>query len=146
MRKVAAMLLVPSIMLLGCSEPVPERPVSVLEVRDNIHAWNGETVTIDGWLGECRGYDCRIYNSLSDARTVELSVAKKGAWMEAFGRTLGIASNTDFDAEAIKVPFTRIRLTAKVSDECRGSWTSCLDRVPDLYVISFKPIETSKDK
>lgn len=145
MTNTAVILLALSTMLLGCPKPVPDHPVSVLDVQKNIHAWDGETVTIDGWLGECRGYDCRIYNSLSDARMADQGDMAKTAWMEAMDRSLGIASNDSFDAEAIKAPFTKIRLKAKVSDKCSGSSIICLDRVPDLYVTSFKPIITSKD-
>ena len=118
--------------LTACSSNVPVEPVSPVEVLNNIHAWNGRDVTVEGWLGVCKGYDCRIFPTLADAIAVKSSEPSSKEWMAAFDRGLGIGSALNFDELAAPLQFHKVQISGRISDVCRGLHSGCLDRAPDI--------------
>lgn len=128
----------------GCAKPAPLMPVSVQDVIDNIHAWNGKIVTVDGWLGKCGGLDCHIHPTLADAKTIALIDYSNDAWKGAMDRAVGIGYDSKFDQTAEPLQLTRVLLKARVSDRCRGWFVGCTDRAPDLTPISIQPNPSGK--
>ncbi len=132
------------ILISGCEKSATKNVTNVADVIANIHKWNGKTVVIEGWLGECGGYDCGLYQSLEDARTVANGDYKTTSWSEAMGRRLGIGYDETFDGNAYFLQFKPVILQARVSDECRREST-CFDRAPDLSPISIRLNYTKKE-
>jgi hypothetical protein len=120
----------------SCAKAVPKGAVSVADIIDNIHAWDGETVTVHGWLGQCQKLSCVLYASLSDAIIVE-SQRPDQAKLSAAIEGVSIGSSKTFDNAAAQLQFSEVIIRGKVSDECRGLFVDCTDRGPDLYPISI---------
>lgn len=137
-------LIVPLAILPGCAKPVPDRPVLVTEVVDNIHAWDGQTVTINGWLVLCQGHTCLLHPNLADAIIVVSAGPDPDEFMAAMDRGISIGSDKKFDAAAAPLQFSQVTVRGKVSDECRGWMVSCLDRASDIYPISIKSNSPTK--
>jgi hypothetical protein len=124
--------------LAACAKPVPTENVSTADVIDNIHAWNGKVVTVEGWLGECQGYNCGIFPALTDARVVVSGNYQTDEWRDAMNRSLSIGSADGFDETAAPLQFKRVRLKARVNDEC---WpANCTDRANILEPISIEAL------
>jgi hypothetical protein len=130
----------------ACATTHFDAVVSVADVLKNIHSWNGRTVTVEGWLRNCGGYDCGLYQSLEDARIVERGDDSSAVWLQAMDRRLSIAHDETFDAQVAGMKFQKIRLKAGVSDRCHKRFVVCTDRAPDLQPISFKTISNSKEQ
>lgn len=111
--------------------------VSVEQVTQNIHAWDGQIVTVSGWLGKCRGLDCAIYATLDDARSIG-PIYESNDYQAAMARRLGIGFDAEFDRKAAPLQFRKVRVRGRVSDECRGD-NICTDRAPDIHPISIEP-------
>jgi hypothetical protein len=118
--------------LSACAKPVPTKAVSTQEARDNIHAWNGRDVIVEGWLGTCQGYDCHIFRTLADAQIVAKGNPKTKEWRSAMDRSLGIGSATNFDELAAPLQFQEVQIFGRLSDACRGWFTGCTDRISDI--------------
>ena len=136
-------LIVPLAILAGCSKPVPKTPVLVTDVVDNIHAWDGETVTVHGWLGQCQRLSCNLYSSLSDAIIVA-SQRPEQAKLSAEIDGISIGSTKKFDQAAAPLQFSEVIVRGIVSDECRGWMVDCMDRASDIYPISIKSNSPTK--
>jgi hypothetical protein len=132
-------------LISGCTKLAPKTPVTVADVLANIHNWNQQIITIDGWLGICKGYNCRIFQSLADARAADFSQQENQINADVVDRALSIASDEKFDLAVLQIPFTKIRLKAKVNDECKRKMSVCKDRASNLFVISFKPIPQTEE-
>ena len=137
-------LIVPLAILAGCAKPVPKTPVLVTDVVDNIHAWDGQTVTINGWLGVCEGLSCLLHASLDDAVIVISPVSDKGEYLAAMDRSISIGSDKKFDAAAAPLQFSEVTVRGIVSDECHGWMVICIDRASDIYPISIKSNSPTK--
>lgn len=121
----------------GCAKPVPNGPVVVTDVIENIHYWDGEIVTVRGWLGQCQRLSCVLYSSLSDAIIVA-SQRPDHAKLSATIDAISIGSNIAFDQAAAPLEFSQVIITGRVSDECRGWTVDCLDRASDIHPISIR--------
>jgi hypothetical protein len=122
--------------LAACAKPVPSGNVSTTDLIDNIHAWNGKIVTVEGWLGECAGYNCGIFPTLIDARVVASGDYQSDEWGDAMDRGLSIGSADGFDESAAHLQFERVILKARVNDQC---WpANCTDRANVLEPISIE--------
>ena len=136
MRMLFALILTLA-MVSSCAKEVPDKPVSVADVVDNIHAWDGKIVTVVGWLGTCQGYDCGLYPTMRDAEIVATISSDNGGWKIAMGRRVSIGFDEEFDRAAGPLQFSKVSIRGKVSDECRGLFVGCTDRASDLYPISI---------
>jgi hypothetical protein len=58
--------------------------------------------------------------------------------LDAFRRGLGIGSGAGFDEAAAPHQHQYVVITGRVNDICRGFWTACTDRAPDLEPISIR--------
>jgi hypothetical protein len=110
-------------------DPLPAGETTVQAVIDNIYAWDGDVVTIRGWLGKCFDLDCHLFDEKNDA---------VGTGLERYGRALSIAYTPTFDDVAVHLQFSPVRLRAKVNADGLG-W---LDRAPVLRPISIAPLST----
>ena len=121
--------------LSGCGHPAPDHVVSVTALADNIVAWDGEQVTVEGWLGKCSNQDCHIFATVSDMNIVSRSNYESDEWSEAFRRGISIGYDDEFDKRAEPLQYTFVRVRARVNKEC---WpANCLDRADVLQPISI---------
>jgi hypothetical protein len=118
--------------LTACSKPAPNNAVSPKEALDNIHAWNGKDVIVEGWLGTCKGFDCNIYDTLADARIAAQGSHKSTKWQTAIDRGLGIGDALNFDELAAPLQFQKVQISGRLSDNCRRSSALCKDRSSDI--------------
>lgn len=123
-------------MVTGCTKQVPNKPVSVTDVVDNIHDWDGEVVTVYGWLGQCQRLSCVLYSSLSDAIIVASQRPEQAKRIAAIDG-VSIGSDEKFDRAAARLEFSQVIIRGKVSDECHGWTVDCMDRASDIYPISI---------
>ncbi len=130
----------------GCTKQAPDKPVLVADVIENIHAWDGQFVTVVGWLGTCEGYDCGLYSTLADAKIVAMDSGSMAKWKAAMDRRVSLAFDRKFDQAAKPLQFQQVSIRAKISDECRGLMTGCTDRAPDIYPVSITPYSPKKVK
>ena len=108
------------------------KPVLPSEARAKIHDWHGEDVFVEGWLGECKGYNCHIFDTLSEAKVVANGSPETSAWDNAMDDSLSIGSALNFDEVAAPMQFQKVQLFGRLSDRCRGFLGGCTDRVPDI--------------
>jgi hypothetical protein len=130
------------ISLGACSVPDPGKTYSVDEFRENIRSLDGQVVAVRGWLGTCQDYDCGLYPTLKEARTVEAGNSDSNAWMEAMDRRVGIGSKWMFDRTAAPLQFRLVEIKGQANAECRvpqGKF-GCLDRADEITPESIKAI------
>jgi hypothetical protein len=143
MMRGAALLLCSSMAMAGCNS-APVEPVTVTKARDNIHTWNGRIITVQGWLGNCQGYDCGIYPTLPEAKSVMSDDPHSSQWQSAMNRRLSIGTAYDFDEKAAPLQFQQVSIQAVLSDVCRGWDRGCTDRAPDLVPLSIVVLHPAK--
>ena len=134
--------------LLGCTKAAPAVQ-TVAEIEPRIHALNGKTVSVGGYLGECAGFECRLF---VDKAGWDKFVASANGTMEAIRRHnrgekvdpsallftepqhLGIGSGAGFDQKAAGLTQRYVVITGRITDECRGpnNEPGCIDRSTDL--------------
>lgn len=127
-------------LLSGCAFSAPSDAMSVEEVIADIEALDGHDVAIRGWLGQCGGNDCGLYESLEDARTVERGDYDSDEWRAAMDRGLSIGASDSFDAMASMMQFKEVIIRGEVDAMCMTGhdpdnpdfgWM-CLDRAGDI--------------
>jgi hypothetical protein len=107
-------------------------PVLPSEARAKISKWHGEDVLLEGWLGECKGYNCHIFDTLSEAKIVANGSSKSPGLRKAMDNSLSIGTALNFDDVAAPMQFQKVQLFGRLSDRCRGLFVGCTDRVPDI--------------
>ncbi len=132
MTRSAPFVVVAVVALAACQAALPNMPVSPEIVRKNIHNWNGRDVVIEGWLGECKGYDCHIFETLNDAKLAAKGNSESKKWRQAYDRSIGIDSTLNFDELARPLQFQKVQISGRLSDQCRGLFKGCTDRVADI--------------
>jgi hypothetical protein len=104
----------------------------------NIDRLNGQTVRVGGYLPECGGYECLLYESQAD-------VLRAKAWFAAAGKEhkmptyelpdwVGIGGDNDIDRKAAPFVGRYVVITGRADNRCRfhGKW-GCTDRGPDIH-------------
>ena len=140
--RIAALLAMISA-LGGCTFSAPDDAYSVEEVLSDISSneshLDGKVVSVRGWLGECGGTNCGIFQSLSDARKVsQYRTLPDEEWMPAFDRSLSIGGNGAFDQRAMFMQFSEVVITGEINATWKappddsGMSFGCLDRCDDI--------------
>lgn len=139
-----------AVLLLGiigpsCGPGAPEQVLTVEEVVPRIDELNGRTVSVFGYLPECRGYTCILYRNKDDAdewdRMMTAIIANR-----PFSRRdvpiLGIgAGGTRLEFDDKAAPFTKryVVITGTITNECRFEGKpACTDRGPDLKPTAIR--------
>ena len=135
-----ASVLLFAVMLAACSLSPPEGAVTVEQVRKNIFLWDGKNVQVSGWLGECGGLDCGLYQTLEDAKLVSAGDYHSDAWKAAMRRRLSIGYDENFDLVAGFFQFQRVIVTGRVNSLCSRPDIGCTDRADDIRPISIKKL------
>jgi hypothetical protein len=112
-------------------------PVLPSEARAKISKWHGEDVLLEGWLGECKGYSCHIFDTLSEAKIVANGSSKSPGLRKAMDNSLSIGTALNFDDVAAPLQFQKVQMSGRLSDRCRQFTAGCLDRVPDIQPSSI---------
>ena len=132
-------------------------PLGVRETIKNIHALNGKTVRVTGYLGQCGGYDCGLFETKQDYDRLSriMREARSGgrANLDRMPDWLGISSGEldcpnpsaregcHFSVDQQAAPFQNsyVVITGKISDLCRDEQLrmGCTDRAPELTPIDF---------
>ena len=135
--------------LTGCAEASPTADgenelvgiVTPAQVGANIHDWDGQIVTVEGWLGRCEELNCMLYSDPADRRILEQGGEWSTAQEHALRRTLSVGADDTFDASALPLQNSRVRIRGRVNDMC---WpANCSDRAPDIEPLSIQPAETN---
>jgi hypothetical protein len=140
-----------------------EQPLSVHETIKNIHSLNGKTVRVVGYLGQCGGYDCQLFENKQDRDAAyrwsaavrahhqpdPLPAELKRPPPDGLGIGAGklicpspsARNGCYFEVDKKAEPFTNsyVLVTGKVSDVCRDEqlrW-GCTDRGPELEPTAF---------
>ena len=122
-------------LLASCDSAPPDGPKSTpAQVSANIPAWNGKEVMVEGWMGECQGNDCAIYDSLDDLRTVEAGDSRSDSWSAAMSRRLAFGPSSAFDAIAARKYMQRVIVRVIVTGKCKPF---CIDRAGDAQPIQL---------
>lgn len=133
-------LLICAVMLLlaGCTFNPPDDAMSVKEVREQIHSLDGKSVAVIGWIDECYGLNCGLYESLDDARLVSEGSRQTDAWHAAMDRRLsiGLVDRIDFQAQFFQ--FKQVVIYGRVNSHCRQEGVFCFDRADDIQPTSIQ--------
>ena len=100
--------------------------MSVANVRNNLHALDGKTVVVHGWLDRCEKLSCGLFPSLAAARACDYG-----------GVMLSVAASPVVDGRAAELALREVQIEGVLSDRCRaptadGTITVCSDRAPDF--------------
>jgi hypothetical protein len=124
--------------LLSCSPPPPDNVVSVTTLTENIVAWDGEHVTVEGWLGKCAGFECHIFATVADMNIISRGDYQSDEWGQSAERSISIGSTEEFDRLAESLQYSFVKLRARVDKTC---WEGlCTDRASVLHPISVSPV------
>jgi hypothetical protein len=134
---------IPAIISPSCG-PAQPQVLTVEEVVPKIDELNGQTVSITGYLSECRGYECVLFRTKQDADEwsdffVALRAGKSLPFPDRPIVGIGAGSNADFDAKA--APFTNnyVVITGTITNECRFEGKpACTDRTTDLVPTAIR--------
>ena len=141
-----------ALLMLAASSPAcgsaPEDPMTITAVIARINALNGRTVQVAGYLGECRGYDCRLFRNANEARASQAQgdrylsevgkAAREGrrlpaAPVEAPWLGIGEGENARFDRAAAPYQNSYVVITGRVTNMCRhNGQPGCVDRSIDV--------------
>lgn len=139
---------------LSCrSEPTAGsgEPMAITDVIANIDGLDGRTVRVAGYLGECFGYDCRLFRNENENaqwdRYISEIIASAHARRDpgatiAEPPALGIGSGENFEFDRTAAPYTNsyVVITGRVSNRCRhNGQPACTDRSTDLEPIGIEP-------
>jgi len=139
-----------ALLVAGCGAAA--KPMGVAEVVPEIRALNGKTVRVAGYLGECAGYECRLFVDEAGLHDYERAFAKMMSTRDAVRRPayLGIGVGEKFDFDARARPFTNsyVVITGKITDACRtpDNAPGCMDRSTDLKPTDIQPWSPTKSK
>jgi hypothetical protein len=135
----------------GCGSTAPS---GVAEVVPQIRALNGKTVRVAGYLGECAGYECRLFVDEAGWKEFQRAVDRltrsrePQRWPVHLG--IGVGDKFDFDKKAASFTSSYVVITGRITDQCRDDHNEpgCLDRSTDLEPTNIqswsqpKPAET----
>jgi hypothetical protein len=139
---------------LSCrSEPMTMsgEPMAITDVIANIDSLDGRTVRVAGYLGECLGYECKLFRNESEKaqwdRYISEIIANADAGREprasvAEPPVLGIGSGEDVGFDRIAAPHTDsyVVITGRVTNTCRHNGRpACTDRSTDLEPTAIEP-------
>lgn len=96
----------PAVMVFCCAAcgiVAPSEPVGVMQIIENSDAWDGKVVIIDGFLGDCEGYDCYILDNQHSNQPFSDKYA------------LYVGFSEKFDAAAAPLQHKRVLLIAKIN-------------------------------
>jgi hypothetical protein len=121
-------------------------PLRVHETIKDIHGLNGKMVRVAGYLGECGGYDCGLFETKGDYDRLAhiMKIARSGGRpnLSQMPDWLGIASGNSFEVDKKAAPFVHgyVVITGKVNDICRDEQLrhNCTDRAPELMPVAFQ--------
>ncbi|MCP9221362.1 putative porin [Erythrobacter sp. LQ02-29] len=130
-----------SAILSACSAP-PE-PISVGRAKGNIVFWNGDIVSVDGWLGKCEGFDCALFPSRATMEEMRSNLPSSDEALDAYEQALGIGADARFDEKAKAYQYRHVRIRGRLDSTC--TFHTCFDRVTDLHPMDIQPLKaTSK--
>jgi hypothetical protein len=136
----ARRFVVGSIAALGACTGQDLDKVPLEEISANPLNWDGEAVTVDGWLLQCRELDCHIVPTAQDLDLIANACPgeKCEIAIETFDkRAVSLGGDEEFDRAARPLEGSHVLLTAKVN---AASWSrDCLDRCDALQPISIAP-------
>jgi hypothetical protein len=148
---------------LSCSpEPADaSRPMTIRDVIANIDALNGQPVRVAGYIGECRGYECQLFENeagkvqwdryIADIRA-DAAAGRQLSPGVAEPPTLGIGAgeNRTFDRAAEPYANSYVVITGRVSNRCRfNGQPDCTGRGTDLeptHIGSWRRSDGSAEK
>ena len=132
-----------------------QRHKPVAEVVKSVHALNGQTVTVAGYLAECAGYECRLYRDQAHAKQTQIWLQKSLTTRirgelppgDPLNAALGIGSGNshEFDRKAAPFQHSYVLITGKVTNMCRDEdgKVGCTDRSTDLESMSIRAWDRS---
>jgi hypothetical protein len=118
--------------LAACAEEAPDtyNAITVNQAEQNIQAWNGRTVAVQGWLTEpCGQLSCAIFAE---------PVRRGQEWPKE--PYLSIASETLVKPALEQLAGKQVILRGVLSSQCRSSGVVCFDRGPDIIPVSIRRI------
>ena len=141
----------------ACKVETP-RIMRVNEAIKNIHALNGKTVQVAGYLGECVGYDCGLFEHKQDSARLRRIMAEARSegrasssamqeWLRIGSGDLTCPSSTArtgciFSGEKLVARYQRsyVVVTGVLNSRCRDNLrqSMCTDRRPDLEPLKFE--------
>lgn len=135
-RRVATFIMLCALGGCGYAPINVDEVLTVPQVAEHIHYLNGKVVTVEGWLGKCAGYDCRISPSRGDTNIIVTVDYHSEKWSAAMDRSLPIGGSEPFDQMAAPLQFSKVRIKARINDRC---WPrNCTDRADILQPISIE--------
>jgi len=104
----------------------------------SIHALDGETVKVRGYMASCAGYDCGLFAS-EQAHKDFWRVVENQSGNQDLPDFLSIGYDEEFDRKAAPLMGRYVVVTGRVHDECRDllGQPQCTDRAPDLEPIAI---------
>ena len=155
MGEVALKLLGLALIFLLTTACANRQPLGVHETIKNIHSLDGQVVKVAGFLGECGGYDCGLFETKQDYERLSqiMRDARSGGRpdLDQMPDWLGIGSGKlvcpspsarsgcYYDVDTKLAPFTNnyVVITARISDLCRDQQLrmGCSDRAPELQKV-----------
>jgi hypothetical protein len=129
----------------GCGPAPKAKPVA--EVVPQIRALNGQIISVSGYLGECAGYECRLFVDEAGRQEFQRAVDRMMRTKELtpWPPHLGIGSGKDHAFDRKAKPFTNsyVVITGTITDRCRDerSEPGCTDRSTDLEPTDIAPLK-----
>lgn len=138
-----AAVLAGAVISTSCSLAAPQ-VLTVEEVVPRIDELNGQTVSVTGFLSECRGHECVLFRTKQDADEWSRAIAavRAGGQLALSDPPMvGIGSGTNFDFDARAAPFisSYVVITGTITNECRFEGKpACTDRTTDLKPLAIR--------
>ena len=123
----------------------PDRAMTITEVIFNIDSLNGRRVRVAGYLGECAGYDCRLFRNKAEQEQWDRFIAAimqggRGNLAEPPALGLGSGEADEFDRRAARYTNSYVIITGIATNRCRyHGQPACTDRSTDLEPIAIGP-------
>jgi hypothetical protein len=111
---------------------------SIPDVIADIDALNGKTISVAGYLGECAGYECALFENEEGKRRYDRLIAdlrrgQRSALAEPANLGIGSGANFEFDRRAGPFRNSYVVITGRATSDCRHRGVStCTDRSTDL--------------
>lgn len=142
---IAAIILLWAMTGASCAPSESQKVLTVAEVEPRIDALDGQTLSVAGYLSDCAGNSCILYQTKKDADEwdrVMAAVHMNQRVMkipETPSIGIGNGSNRDFDAKAAPFTHSYVVITGTVTNECRiDGKPACTDRGPDLKPTAIR--------
>ena len=147
------MIVIALTFLGACAKPAA--PLTVPQLIARIHALDGRTVRVTGYLGTCNAGDCNLFidraghaadlRMLAGIKAISAGSARDGqaVALTSMPPRIGIGGMEEFARKAARFENSMVVVTGKVTDRCRrpDGQPACTDGSTDIEPTDIAPLK-----